>query len=317
MALLAAPAHAAGYHLLEVDAIYGAAEPTGGQATSRLTESPPEAGFGLYPISDQFGFWITFGDPDESGDGHGHRVKEWWIDGSWYGYPLGAPPPRIEADPDLETPFIVPMTWGRMGTDHTTRRSFVFDESYHLMLSLPGFWEVQPRQFHFGPTVGAGVNLTWWDRWKDTADTVVNTGKITGEAGWALGATWHDALFGQARATFHYDLFGIHQTNLGVAGVVGFFLGRLGKPFGFEVKGELDRGNDTVTTDLATSWCLRGVLFFRAPIPVRTETPELDELMEMLRQMEREGRDDEAPDEAPPPEEPAPRPAPDDAPVPA
>ncbi|MDI7269968.1 MAG: hypothetical protein QME96_18410, partial [Myxococcota bacterium] len=84
-ALLVGPARAAGYHLLEVDGIYATADPFPVEAA----EPPVEAGFGIYPISDQFGFWITFGDPARPGDGRGHRVKEWWIEGAWFGYPLG------------------------------------------------------------------------------------------------------------------------------------------------------------------------------------------------------------------------------------
>ena len=269
-----APAEAAGYHLLKLEGIYATSE-----------QEAVEAGFGASVVSDQLGFWMTLGDPDAGGPGQGSSVKEWWLEGSWYGFQLGAPDlERLGMDPDeIVVPrFLFPYGWGRFGSDRTQNELLSLDYSQHLVLSVPGIWGQDARFFHAGPTVGMGINTTWWDAWRG-GEAVVNTGKLTAETGLVAGANWRDSIYAQGRATAHLDLFGAHQTQLNVAGVVGTYLGALGRPFGLELKGELDRGKDNYLAALGSTWSLQAVLYVKAQVPeeqpeppVRYEGPPVD-----------------------------------------
>lgn len=260
---LSTEAEAAGYHLLKLEGIYGTSE-----------QDAVEAGFGAFVVSDQLGFWMTFGSPEAGGPGRDSSVKEWWLEGSWYGYQLGAPDlERLDLDPeDIVVPRVLfPYGWGRFGSDRTRNELLSVDLSQHLVFSIPGLWGQDARFLHVGPTAGAGLNTTWWDRWR-RGDEVVNTGKLTAEAGLVAGANWRDAVYAQGRATAHVDVFGQHQANLNLAGVVGTFLGELGRPFGLELKGELDRGTDNFAAELGQAWSLQAVLYVKADVPDVPET---------------------------------------------
>jgi hypothetical protein len=206
-------------------------------------------------------------------------------------------------DIDGELPaWLVPMSWSRMGGDALARKRFTWDPSQHLMWSLPGMFKVPARRFYLGPTAGLGLNLTWWERWKDEADETVCTGKLTGEAGAALGLHWRETLYAQGRGTFHYDLFGIHQRGLNAAAVAGVFLGKVGRPVGLEIKGELEQGNDTVTTREERTWTLRAAVYVKSQLDEEVlrgeeaEDQELRDLLEKLREAEEQDRDDGVPD---------------------
>jgi hypothetical protein len=178
--LFALPAAlAAGYHLGEVEAIYGLAEP--GVPGARL---PVEAGFGLSMLSDDFAYTMTFGDPDLAGNGHGHKVKEWGFARCRYGMPLaGTDNPFDDEAPRADRSWLLQDSWGHFGGDATTRRALDWHSSSHLGLSIPGFFGVPSRVAHLGPTAGFGLDLTWWDRWEGHAEDTVLTGKVLGEAG--------------------------------------------------------------------------------------------------------------------------------------
>ena len=148
-------AEAAGYHLLKLEGIYGTSE-----------QDEVEAGFGAFVVSDQLGFWMTFGDREAGGPGRDSAVKEWWLEGSWYGFQLGAPDlERLGLDEDeIPVPTVLfPYGFGRFGADRTQNKLLTVDYSQHLVFSVPGLWGQDARFFHVGPSLGLGVNTTWWD----------------------------------------------------------------------------------------------------------------------------------------------------------
>lgn len=264
-------AQAAGFHYLKAGGLYGTAN-----------DQDLEAGFEVSLYSDGIGYWMTFGDPEVDG----HRVKEWWIESHHYGPQLGEEPLAMSLG-DEEDERTLPLWlegfgFFRLGTDHTTRRNFVVDGSRHLALNAPGFFDVPASRFHFGPTAGLGWNLTWWDNWKGKTDYVINTGKVTAEAGVVAGAFFWDTVFAQTRVTGHYDLFGIHQTQLKAAAIAGVYFNKVGLPLGLEVKGEYDRGNDTVTTKLQQWWAARIALVYR-DVP-KDDDLDLEGVLEALRE---------------------------------
>lgn len=257
--LTAAPAEAAGYDLFKLEGRYGSSE-----------QGAIEAGFGLFVVSDQLGFWLTLGEKDAGGRGRGSLLKEWWLEGSWFGYQLGIPPVdelKLDKKRIVRPTLLFPYGWARFGQDRTTGRLLAFEGSQHLAMSIPGAWDKDARLVHFGPTAGFGLHLGWWDQWRDISPTTVATGKVTAEAGWIAGASWREILYGQARFTGRYDLFGVHQTAAGLAGVAGFFLGPLGEPLGLELKGELDVGNDNVHLANEQTWRVQVVLYIKADTP--------------------------------------------------
>jgi hypothetical protein len=290
---IVAGAHAAGYRLFEAGALYGTGSPSIVEPSvyTGLGEGDQlEAGFETSVFSDALVYWMTFG--DRSVDGH--RVKEVWLESHHYGPQLGRPP-ILGGDDDSRNlpPWLQGIGWFRLGADHTVRKSFEIDASRHFMLTIPGFWGVRSERFHFGPTAGLGWNLTWWENWKDRTDKLVSTGKITAEVGWVLGAFGWDTVFFQGRATYHYDLFGDHQTQLKAAAITGVFLDRLDVPLGLQFEGELDHGNDTVTTEVLEWWSARVALVYHV-IP-RAKDPSVEEMLETLKSLE------DLPIEPPPP----------------
>jgi hypothetical protein len=238
-------------------------------------------------------------------------VKEAWLESHHYGPQLGRSPllSPIEEESRKLPLWLQGIGWFRIGADHTVRKTFELDASRHFMLTLPGFWDIPSERFHFGPTAGLGWNATWWDNWKDRSDKTVATGKIRAEVGWVLGALGWDTVFVQGRTTLHYDLFGIHQTQLELAAITGFYLDRVHIPLGIQLSGELERGNDTVTTELLQWWSARVALVYHK-VP-RAREPSIEEMLEALESLQ-----EELPTEPPPPLETDPDgpPVPEDAP---
>jgi len=248
---LISPVLAAGYQALKAETLVG-----------NLHEPNPNAGFGLTLLSDDLSYWMSFGDPSEAG----HRVHQWWLEGRWFGPKVGFPPSDLVAiDPDMgrRVGTFFPHFWWRAGRDSTEGQAFVLDVSEHAVFSLPGLWGIDGRALYFGPTAGIGLNLTWWDGWRGNNTHIINTGKITAEAGWVLGASWRETLYGQGRATVHYDLFGLHQTNLNIVGTCGVFWGAFDRPISVEVEGEFNYGNDNIDIAVKSNWALRFIVSFR------------------------------------------------------
>ena len=236
-ALAAAPARSAGFHLLKVEGLAGTSE-----------QASVEAGLGVSLYSEELAAWLTLGHPELD---QGHHVKEWWVESRYRGPVMGTLPAAMEVagfeEPAREgwANVLVPFRSWRFGADHTTRHWLEWDWGQHVAFNFAGLTDTSHRQLLFGPTLGLGLNLTWWEGWKGDFARITNTGKITAEAGWVAGFTVNDTYYAQARALGHYDAFGVHQVNLNLSGLVGFFLGQAGIPLGLEISGELDHGDDT------------------------------------------------------------------------
>jgi hypothetical protein len=317
---LSLSAHAAGYRLFEAGGLYGTGSPSIVPPSEYTSlgegDQPVEAGFAASIFSDALVYWMTFG--DRSTDGH--RVKEAWLESHHYGPQLGVSPlVSLEEDDSRKLPlWLDGVGWFRIGADHTVRKTFEVDASRHFVLTLPGFWDIPSERFHFGPTAGLGWNATWWENWKDRSDKTVATGKITAEVGWVLGAFGWDTVFVQGRTTLHYDLFGIHQTQLKLAAITGLYLDRVGVPLGIQFSGELDRGNDTVTTELLEWWSARvGLVYHMVP---RAREPSLEEMLEALESLQQLPTEpppplETVPDESSAPDEATPEAGPEDEPA--
>lgn len=261
--LLALPAEAVGFHFARAEIIGGVGRGSAG--------SVPEGGVGASLVSDVVNGWITFGSPAADG----HVVRAWRLDSSFHGPVLGVLPPTFRAMVrPHDVRFAIPWLHAHIGGDANARKLVEADLSGHYLLNVPGFWNVDPRRAYVGPSAGLGLNGTWWDGWRDAPRGVVMTGKVTGQAGILAGITIRDTWYAQGRAVASLDLFGDHQSNVGVAAKTGVFLNRVGVPLGFEVRGELDRGNDTVTTLPATGWALRLGVFWKLTPPFQTRIEE-------------------------------------------
>ena len=282
------PVSAAGYHVLKADVHHG-----------QSSAGSEETGFGFSLYSDEFATSFTYGSPN----GDDRRLREAWLGGSWWGPVMGVVPTDFA---DLEERYddlsrrrirgLMPYRFWRVGSNAEEHRKFSWDWSTHTVFNLPGAFGADHRRFLFGPTVGFGLNLTWWDRWRDSTDRIINTGKVTGEAGWVAGLAWQD-VYAQGRLTSSVDLFGQHQWSTNLAAIAGILLRKL--PFGLEFQGELTRGNDTVDLAEKTVWKALLALQFRL-LPDQVSGSEEDhkfrELMEMLPEleaaMERKQRDE-------------------------
>jgi len=119
--------------------------------------------------------------------------------------------------------FIPVRSW-RLGADNTTGRWLDWRWSGHGLVNLAATWGADPRTRIFGPSVGAGVDIAWWQGWRGRDEGLVNTGKLTLEGGWIAGFVVHDTFYTQVRLQARYDAFGIHQADLGVIGLAGFSL---------------------------------------------------------------------------------------------
>ena len=278
LAALTTTASAAGYHVLKAD-VHSAQNSAG-------TE---ETGFGLSLYSDEFATRFSYGAPA----GEARRLQDAWFAGSWWGPAMGVVPDDFA---DLEQRYdelaskrfkgLMPYRFWRLGSNAEERRAFSWDWSTHSVYNLPGILGADHRRLLFGPTAGIGLNLTWWDRWRDNPDKIINTGKITGEAGWVAGFASKTA-YAQARLTAGVDLFGQNQWNANLATIAGVVLSRI--PFGLEFQGEWTRGNDTVDLTDKTVWRALVALQFRVlpdQLADAEEEQKLRELMEMLPELE-------------------------------
>jgi len=272
------PAQAAGYHVLKADVHHG-----------QSSAGSEETGFGFSLYSDEFATSFTYGAPNDDE----RRLRDAWIGGSWWGPVMGVVPTDFA---DLEERYddlsrrrvrgLMPYRFWRFGSNAEERRNLSWDWSTHTVFNLPGAFGADRRRLLFGPTVGFGLNLTWWDQWRDSTDRIINTGKVTGEAGWIAGLAWQD-VYAQGRITSSVDLFGQHQWSTNLAAIAGILLRKV--PFGLEFQGELTRGNDTVDLAERTVWKALLALQFRV-LPDQVSGSEEDqkfrELMEMLPELE-------------------------------
>ena len=299
------PAKASGYYLLEADLRAG------------VTEGPEaEGGLGLSLYSDELAAWVTIGDASATG---GRRIKEWWLDSRTLGPVMGSLPAAMEAagfdEPvrvgkeNLWIPF---RSWS-FGADYTTGRWLEWDASHHVLINLATLTRVSHRSLLFGPTVGVGANLSWWEGWRGNDTRLINTGKITAEAGWIAGVCLGDISYAQARLLTWVDAFGLHQRQLRFAGVIGFSTIERGFPLGLELQWELERGDDTVdlqphaatTIMLAATWRLM-------PSSQRIDPKEVFDALEGLHDAPPEQRSEPLHDPPPPDDQAtAPEPVPD------
>lgn len=266
---LIATASAAGYHFLKAEALYGVRPDT------------PQAGVGLSLVSDALAGWVTFGDPAD-----GPLLRTWRLEGQSRGPVIGHVPPAF--DPFVATPrvaWLLPWTPLRLGGDAEAGKDFEVDLSAHTLLNVPGFAGVDPRRAYLGPSLGLGVNGTWWDDWRGEGADVA-TGKLTAEAGFGGGVTLRDTVYAQARALGHVDLFGVHQVNLGVAGTTGVYLDRVGLPLGVELRGELDAGNDNAALTPDTEWAVLTSVYWKLAPEYQTKIEEGVERRQAQQQRE-------------------------------
>ena len=248
-------ARAAGFHLAKADLLGGVSE-----------DGQPEAGLGLSLYSEELSGWVTFGRPAVD---DGHRVREWWLESRPRGPVMGTLPLPMEAlgfeEPERvgRARVFLPVRSWRLGADHTAGRWLAWRWSGHGLLNLAGTWGADPRALLFGPSLGGGVDLTWWQGWRGNEEKLINTGKLTLEGGWIGGFVLRDSFYSQVRLVGRWDAFGIHQRELGVLGLAGVSLLPVGLPLGLEVSGHLEHGNDTVDLGTATTWTLRLALCYR------------------------------------------------------
>ncbi len=275
-ALLLGPgsARAAGYYLFEADARGG------------VTESgAAEGGIGVSLYSEELDSWVTMGDTSTDG---GRRVKEWWLASHRNGPVMGVLPPTMAAagfeEPERsgEEQLWIPFRSWRFGSDYSAGRWLCWDASSHLLLNLGSALRVSHRSLLFGPSVGVGAELTWWEGWRGNRDQLINTGKITAEAGWIAGVALGDFAYGQARLLAHVDAFGDHQHDLAFTGLVGLTGAERGLPLGLELSWELHRGNDTVDTlPGRSSVVMLGVSYRLMP---SSGDDDAEDILEALRQ---------------------------------
>jgi len=247
-------AQAAGFYLLEADLKAG------------VSEGPlAEGGLGLSLYSDELAAWVTIGDSAQTG---GRRVKEWWLESRSLGPVMGALPPSMQAAGFTEEERVgrenlwIPFRTWAFGADYTTGRWLQWDYSHHLLCNLASFTRASHRSLLFGPTLGLGVRLDWWEGWRGNDTQLINTGKVTVEGGWIAGVCLGDLSYAQARLLTWLDVFGDHQHQLRFAGVLGLTGIERDVPLGLELQWELERGDDTVdiqpwathTVMLAATW---------------------------------------------------------------
>lgn len=259
LGLGATPAHAAGFHLLKVEAI-GGVDGAGERA----------AGVGLSTWSDLLHAWATFGEPG----GEGTVIREAWLESRALGPVLGVVPPAFG---DAVTPYAQPalLPWGafRLGGDASEGKTFEVDVSQSVVLNAPGFFGVDGRRAFAGPALGLGLNGTWWRGWKG-GEAPVMTGKLTGEAGLVAGVTARDTWYAQGRGGVSADLFGEHLWQLSAAASTGLYLARVGAPVGIEITGEIAHGEDNRLTTVATTWEARATLYWKLAPPYQTRLEE-------------------------------------------
>ena len=288
-------ATASGYYLLEAEARGGVTE-----------DQRAEGGLGLSLYSDELSAWFTLGDSTVDG---GRRMKEWWFESRTLGPIMGTLPVSMAAAgfdeparPGTKQLWIPFRSW-RFGSDYSTGRWLEWDASGHLLANLGYLTRVSHRSLMFGPTLGVGANLTWWEGWRGNDTMLINTGKITAEAGWLAGLSLADAAYFQARATGWVDAFGLHQRQLRVAGVLGFQGASLGVPLGLELQWTWERGDDTVDLQPATSSTVMLAATWRLmPRSDRMDTEAIFEALQDLATPDGEDRSSPLPEPLPEPE---------------
>jgi hypothetical protein len=247
-------AHAAGYHFVRADALAGA------------TNGAFEAGVGASLLSDALAGWITFGDPASDRQ----LVRAWRIESAWNGPVLGVVPRDFRGlVPQYEVPFAVPWVTAHVGGDAAAGTRMHGGLSGHYLLNVPGFFELDPRRAYVGPSAGVGVEGVWWlpDRVPDAGPA---TGAATAQAGLLAGVTVRDTWYAQARAVGRVNLFGAHDTSLELVGVTGFFLDRVGAPFGVELRGEYEPASGGASA----RWAARASLYWKLTPPYQTRIEE-------------------------------------------
>lgn len=257
---LCTPAWAAGYHFFRAEAV-----------TSVHEGSDPAAGVGLSAFSDATRAWIAFGSPKE-----GPVVREGWIESAAIGPVIGVVPSAFS---DIVDPYrnalVMPWTRIRVGGEAATRRTFSVDATEFGVLNLAAFGGHDPRRAYAGPTVGLGVNATWWRDWRDSAGDNAMTGKITGQGGLVAGVTARDSWYGQTAILGRFDLFGVHQKAASAEIATGVCLLRAGVPLGVELAGQAEVGDDNVQGRIGTDWSATGTLYWRVAPRPRTRIDEL------------------------------------------
>jgi hypothetical protein len=273
--LAAVPRHAraSGYYMLEGDLRGG------------VTESGAlETGAGVSLYSDELQAWVSLGEPAIDG---GRRIKEWWLDSLALGPTMGTLPSSMQLagfeEPDRvgRQALWIPFRSWRFGSDYTTGRWLEWDASAHVLINTAVLTRRSPRSILFGPSVGVGANLTWWEGWRGNDSRLINTGKLTAEAGWIAGICFGDVAWTQARLLAWVDAFGLHQHQLRLQGQLGVTGVELGLPLGLELSWIMERGDDTV--DLLpeqTSTVMLGLSYRVMP---RSTPPDAQEILETLR----------------------------------
>lgn len=260
MLILVASALASGYHFLKVEALAGLDD-----------QARPSGGLGLGTWSDLLHAWASFGDATADG----WSVRQAWVESSPYGPVIGVVPPVFAdiVDP-YPTPWLVPWSHFRLGTDIDHGRYAEVYGSQLFVLNAPAWAGVDPQIAYVGPAIGLGLQADWWRDWRDNPGLHVMTGKLTGQGGLLAGFTVRDTWYLQARALAALDLFGAHQLDLSVAGTTGVFFDRVVAPVGVELSGELGRGNENVHVRTQTRWAAKVALFWKLVPPYRTRLEE-------------------------------------------
>lgn len=278
LALLVADAHAAGFHYIKTSAI-GATD----------TAGEVQAGLGVSFVSDALSAWATAGDPRT-----GPLVRTWRLEGQPLGPVIGYVPPAFRGVvAPVRVPWAVPWTSFRVGGDDLARKDLEVDLATHRVLNVPGAFGVDPRHAYVGPSLGLGLNGTWWDGWRG-GDTPVMTGKVTAQGGFGAGVTLRDAWYAQGRVVARLDLFGEHQTSVGAAATTGVSLERLGVPVGVELRGQVERGDDTWTAAPTTSWTGSTSVSWKLAPPFQTR---IEERVEQAQREQARRSDAESPTE--------------------
>lgn len=258
LALLVADAAAAGFHYVKASAI-GATDVEGGL----------QGGLGVSFVSDALSAWATAGDPRT-----GPLVRAWRLEGQPLGPVLGYVPPAFRGVvTPARVPWALPWTSFRVGGDVPAHKDLELDVATHRLLNVPGALGVDPRHAYVGPSLGLGLNGTWWDGWRG-GEAPVMTGKVTAEGGFGAGFTLRDAWYAQGRVVAWLDLFGRHQASVGAVAATGVSLERLGVPVGLELRGQVERGDDTWTATPSTTWGASAWVSWKLAPPFQTRIEE-------------------------------------------
>lgn len=260
MLVFVGAALASGYHFLKVEGLAGYDD------AGRVS-----GGVGLGTWSDLLGAWLSFGDPGADG----WALRQAWVDVGPWGPTIGVVPPAFAdiVDPP-RLPWLLPWTRARVGSDMDHHRYAQALVQQAWVLNPLAWAGSDPQVAYLGPTAGLGLQADWWRDWREVTDLHVMTGKLSARGGLAGGLTLRDTWYVQASALAGVDLFGIHQVELGLAGVTGFFFDRLGLPLGLELEGRWLAGDDNAAVTWGSSWETRAGLYWKLVPPHRTRLEE-------------------------------------------